>query len=147
MVLALPVATTLVVAACSHSPDLTGGAWTLGGFGTFPPGEAGIMQQPSTSEYTITFNADGSVAVATDCINVVGTYTIDASSRAMTITLEPSDRSACTEDSLTDAFLGRLALVSSYAIFNEGTVLTLFLGGYREMIFDHWPDEPTQAPD
>ena len=140
------MATILVVAACTSWSGLTGGTWTLSGFGDFPPGSVGIMQQPETSEYTITFNPDGSVAVATDCTDVVGTYTTGVSSGLhpdpMTITLVPATPGRpCPEGSLSDAVLANLAAVRSYGSYNEGTVLTLFYDAHGQIIFSRQTDQ------
>jgi heat shock protein HslJ len=67
---------------------------------------------PSPQNYTIRFNADGSVNIQADCNQVLGSYTTDGSS--LTITTGPTSLAYCGEASLDQVYLQALSLVISY---------------------------------
>ncbi len=140
-ILGLAAAVLLLAAACSSSnaspsaaastsgASLTGGTWKLTGFTEVSPGAANVIPSAEQARYTITFNADMSVAILADCNNVTGTYTAASAPGAMTITLGASTKVACADDSLSDQFLAKLALVASYAYDGSDLILTQSDGG------------------
>jgi heat shock protein HslJ len=93
-------------------PSLTGVTWQWRSLTT--PVETISVNDPT--RYTILFNVDGSAAIQADCNNVGASYTADGSS--ISITLGPSTRAACPEDSLDQQFLTSLSAAAIY--FFEG---------------------------
>jgi len=72
--------------------------------------------------YTISFNADGSVNVKADCNNATGTYTADDNG-SLSIELGPMTLAACPPESRSDEFVQKLGFVSNF--FFENGVLYL----------------------
>ena len=68
--------------------------------------------------YTITFNADGTVNVKADCNNAAGAYTTDKNG-SLTITLGPVTLAACPPDSRSDQFVKLLGEAALH-FFQEG---------------------------
>ena len=82
------------------------------------------------SRYTITFNADGTVAVMLDCNRGNGSYVVDGSN----LTFGPiaSTRMACPPDSQDAAFSEDLAAVASFVLADGNLHLTLGTDGVME---------------
>jgi len=89
------------------------------------------MEVPTPEKYTIVFQSDGLVAVQADCNQVRGAYGLTESGIA--ITLGPSTKAFCGEESLDQQFLALLAAVE--AAENEGDGLVLKVNGGAEMRF------------
>lgn len=100
--------------------DLVGITWnwtgTLMGDGTeFEPNEPG--------DTTVTFNADGSVSVQTDCNVNLGTYTLDAAESTISIELTATTLIECPPESTQEQFLESLQNVTVWSIAEDGTLL------------------------
>ncbi len=80
---------------------------------------------PNPQNYTIKFNADGTVNIKADCNSIIGSYTVNGS--ALTITLGPTTGAFCGEASLDQKFLQSLQQVVSYS--SGGNQLYLQLAG------------------
>ncbi|MEZ4864289.1 MAG: S41 family peptidase [Caldilineaceae bacterium] len=77
-----------------------------------------------SDSYTLTFAADGSVAIQADCNRAGGAYTLTEDD-AFTITLGPTTLAACPEGSRSDAFLSYLGAATSLSF--EGPNLNIVL--------------------
>ena len=80
---------------------------------------------PNPQNYTVKFNADGTVNIKADCNSVNGTYTVNGS--ALTIMIGPTTGAFCGEASLDQKFLQSLQQVVSYS--SGGNQLYLQLAG------------------
>jgi heat shock protein HslJ len=84
------------------------------------------VKTPATpADYTVKFNADGTVAIKADCNNAAGTYTVEAGK--LTITVGPMTLAMCPEGSLSDEFVKELGQVNGYLMQNGKLYLTLKL--------------------
>ena len=110
-----------VVEAPSPGTGLEGITWQW--LSTVTPEEEITVNDPT--RYTVVFNAttdgEGSAQIKADCNNVGATYTVDES--AISITLGPSTRVACPEDSLDQQFL--TGLENAALFFFEGDDLLI----------------------
>jgi len=88
-----------------QSADNSGKSWT----------------SPNPANYTVQFNADGTVGIQADCNRVGGSYKADETS--LTIQLGPTTLMACPPPTLDSEFLRQLSEVSSY--FFDGNSLIL----------------------
>ncbi len=88
-----------------QSADSSGQTWT----------------SPNPANYTVQFNADGSVAAKLDCNQSNGTYKADETN--LTITLGATTMMACPPPTLDSVFTQQLGMVSSY--FFDGNNLIL----------------------
>jgi heat shock protein HslJ len=105
----------LALSACASggsSDDLTGIVWEWTAMQETVPASQSVVPDPEN--YTITFNADDTLAIKADCNQVTGSYTMSGSD--MTITLGASTLAFCGEDSQDAIYLASLDRVSSYAI-------------------------------
>ena len=85
--------------------------------------------------YTLTFNADGSVAIKADCNRAFGGYTV--SGDALTFGALGMTRAMCRPGSLDGQFVRELGSASAYALVDGALVLTIEGG---EMVL--MPHEP-----
>ena len=73
---ALAVACALGLASCSDGvtgpSDIQGGPWRLESMET----EGGMFKPPDPAQFTVEFNADGTLGVRADCNQCGGTYTL-----------------------------------------------------------------------
>jgi heat shock protein HslJ len=113
------LAVMLMVAACRRGNSIEGIVWQWTAMQETVPASQSIV--PNPENYTITFNADGSVNIKADCNQVSGTYTMNGSDLA--ITLGSSTRAFCGEDSQDQIYLTSLGKVSSYAVEADGLQL------------------------
>jgi heat shock protein HslJ len=121
---ALAVAATLIVAACSSGGGLTGKTWQLTAITEKVPAFHGVVPDAQQANYTIEFKTDGSYQAKADCNQVSGTYTT-TSSGGLTIVLGPTTLVACPEGSLSDQYIQALGNAASYAIANSQLTITL----------------------
>lgn len=77
------------------------------------------------ANYSVQFNADGTLAVQADCNQVGGSYTLDGSQ--ITITMGPSTLAACPEGSLGDQFVQNLSQANIYSFAGEELLIDLML--------------------
>lgn len=86
-----------------------------------------IATVSTTPNYTLTFNADGSLAVKADCNNAVGSY--QAADGKLTITLGPVTAAACGADSHSEKLLKLLGGAALYRFDNKDLVIELLADG------------------
>lgn len=92
---------------------LTGTTWAWMAF--TDPTQQFVVDAPQN--YTLDFQADGSLVVVADCNNAMGTYTIDGSS--LSIVMGPMTMAACPPGSLSDDFVRYLGSAAIF-FFEEG---------------------------
>ena len=80
---------------------------------------------PTTADYTIVFNDDGTVNVVADCNNANGTYTVN-SDATLTIVVRAGTDAACPPGSLGESFIEYLNQAGPFEVGDDG-VLTIGL--------------------
>ncbi len=147
--LALAVAVTVVVGACSSSGGsgggLTGKTWQLTAITEKTPAFQGVVPAADQSKYTIVFNSDSTFNATADCNVVGGSYATSGSS-SITITPGPSTLVFCGEGSLGDLYTHALSTATSYAIANDTLTLTLKDGGTLTFAAGTAPAASAAAP-
>jgi heat shock protein HslJ len=116
---ALFIIFALVLTACgggssSSGSAITGIVWQWTAMQETVPASQSVVPDPQN--YTITFNADNTVAIKADCNNVTGNYKLDGSN--LTITLGASTLMACGDATQDAIYLASLSRVNSYAVEN-----------------------------
>lgn len=88
---------------------------------------SGVEEPLDDSEnYTVTFNADGTLAAQADCNRVLGTYTADGGSvGGMRTQLGPATLAACGPDSHADLLVNVLESAQDYKVPPGGATLEL----------------------
>lgn len=89
-----------------------------------------------TGAYTITFNADGTVAVVADCNQANGTYRIDDT--ALTISILATTLAACPAGSLGGSFVEYLNQTGTFA-FSDTTLNIILMADGGTMTFVEIP--------
>jgi heat shock protein HslJ len=116
----------LALAACSSGDSLTGKAWQWTSWSSVTP--QAKEDVPDPSKYTVEFKSDGTFQATADCNTVSGTYD-SSTSGGLKIYPGPSTLVACGEGSLSDAFIEKLGLATSYTFFrSEMTINQADLG-------------------
>jgi heat shock protein HslJ len=87
---------------------------------------------PNPENYTIIFNADGSLAGKADCNSFSGTY---SQQNGFTITLGPSTMAFCGEASLDQQYLQLLSSVAAGGPDGAGGLALETAGGEQRMLF------------
>jgi heat shock protein HslJ len=154
MRLAAPLSIALVLAASllaacsagSSGPTLTGKTWALTAVTSKTPAFQGVVPAYQQSDYTITFNTDGTYSGTAACNQIAGksktsgsTLTITASASTLTFCPEPGDL-------VTDfgsIFAHSLTNASTYAVTSNTLTITLSDGG--TMTFGPPPVVPSSA--
>lgn len=95
------------------------------------------------SRYTIVFNEDGTADIKADCNNVGATYTAEGSS--LGITLGPSTRVACPEDSLDEEYLAGLGSAAAFAVEDGELILELPDGGTMSLAIEPVVEGPAPS--
>jgi heat shock protein HslJ/uncharacterized protein YraI len=114
--------------------ELVGSTWQwVGGLET---PSAPKLVVPTPENYTLTFNADGTLNIKADCNAVRGSY--ELSGDQLSIELGASTLVACEPDSLSDQFLAQLSQAKRAG--NGYGNLVIVLAGGGEMYF-----QPTAA--
>jgi heat shock protein HslJ len=114
------------LAACGSGDSLTGKTWQWNSWTSVTPQEKEDVPDPS--RYTVEFLGDGTLQAKADCNTVSGTYT-SSTSGGLKILLGPSTRADCGPDSLSEVFIERLGLATSYTFFrSEMTINQADLG-------------------
>jgi len=104
---------------------------------------AAATDVPNPENYTLIFRDDGSLNIQADCNMVLGSYVADGSN--LSITLGPSTRAMCPEDSLEQNYLDLLSQVSTFGMSGEQLVLGLSESG--ELLFKNGgPAEAVEEP-
>lgn len=102
---------------------LIGPTWQW--LGLIEPPSAPPTPIPNPQDYTLKFNADGTINIKADCNSMIGAYTVEGS--ALRITLGPTTGAFCGEASLDQKFLQSLQQVDHYS--SGGNQLYLDFGG------------------
>jgi heat shock protein HslJ len=119
-----PISTTPAISP----PSLVGPVWQ---WQQTQLNNGSVTTVKDPSRYTLTFMANGSLAIKADCNQVTGTY--QTTNAQLTITLGAATAAACPPDSQADTFVMQLANVGGYAFDGNALVLNLKLnsGGMR----------------
>jgi putative lipoprotein len=115
---ALLIGAGAVAAQDSESPSLTGVAWQWETFIDVYQSTDVLM-----SNYTVTFNEDGTFHVRADCRDVLGSYTANPDDSTISILLGPSTMIMCPPGSLSDAFTFLLSQVAIYSFTDSGELV------------------------
>lgn len=99
--------------------------WTVAGEGT--------TEVPNPENYTLLFNADGTLSGRADCNNFAGTYT--QNNGGIQIALGPMTAAACGEDSLDTVYLNALGQIVAGGPDGSGNLALENGGGETRMIF------------
>ncbi|WP_129670504.1 META domain-containing protein [Candidatus Chloroploca sp. Khr17] len=110
--------------AAAAAPTLQGKTWQWVSYNG--PTEV-IVTISTTPDYTLTFNADGSLAIKADCNQAVGTY--EAADGALRITLGPVTAAACGENSHSEKLLKLLPSAALYRFDGNDLVIELMADG------------------
>ena len=89
---------------------------------------------PNSENYTITFNADGTLTGKADCNNFTGTYSQE---NGFKITLGASTMAFCGEASLDQQYLTLLSNVAAGGPDGAGNLALETAGGEQRMIFNN----------
>ncbi len=87
---------------------------------------------PNYQNYTITFNADGTLTGKADCNSFSGTY---SQQNGFTIKLGPTTLAACSEGSLSQQYLNLLSNVAAGGLESPNSLVLETAGGAQRMIF------------
>jgi heat shock protein HslJ len=90
---------------------------------------------PNPENYTITFNADGTLVGKADCNNFAGSYSQE--NGGIIITLGPSTMAYCGDDSLDQQYLTLLGSVVAGGPDGSGGLALENAGGEQRMLFQN----------
>jgi pimeloyl-ACP methyl ester carboxylesterase len=102
---------------------LLGKTWEWVGFTN--PTQKFEVEMPEN--YTLTFQADGTVSIKADCNNAVGSYALDGSS--IKIEIGPMTMAACPSESRSDEFIKVLGFAAIYFFQDGHLFIDLFADG------------------
>jgi len=96
------------------------------------------------SEYSLTFNSDGTFSGVVDCNNIAGSYTVDGGIiGGVAFQPGPSTAAFCGEESKDVAIQNLLAATQSYRVATGGNKMNLIMpAGGGEYVFDAVPPQP-----
>lgn len=86
----------------------------------------------ASSLYSVTFSADGSVAVRADCNAAAGSYS--AKAEQLSIAIGPVTTALCAEGSLSETYLQQLGQVGSWMLSEDGALVLLLAFDSGSMI-------------
>ena len=89
---------------------------------------------PTTADYTLVFNDDGTVAVVADCNNANGTYTVN-SDGTLTIVVQAQTFVACPPGSLSDSFIEYLNQAGPFEVDDAGALIIQLMADGGTMTF------------
>jgi heat shock protein HslJ len=89
---------------------------------------------PATTDYTLIFNDDGTVAVVADCNTGRGSYTVN-SDGTLTIVVQVVTRAACPPGSLSDSFIEYLNQAGPFEVDEAGTLIIDLMADGGRMTF------------
>lgn len=104
--------------------EITGVTWQLQ---EISRGSGSVSPVADPTKYTLTLNADGTVAIVADCNTGAGTYEVDGS--AISFQQLATTRMACPQPSMGSQFTKVLGFADSYAVENGNLVLSYSNGG------------------
>ena len=99
--------------------EITGVTWQLQ---EISRGSGSVSPVADPTKYTLTLNADGTVAIVADCNTGAGTYEVDGS--AISFQQLATTRMACPQPSMGSQFTKVLEFADSYAVENGNFVLS-----------------------
>jgi heat shock protein HslJ len=126
------VAESPATAPADATGGLLGKTWQLTAVTEKVPAFQGVIPDAEQTNYTITFNADGTFEAKADCNSVSGTYaTADptAASGDLSIFPGPSTLAACPEGSFDGLFTIGLGSAASYEVASDVLTMTLVNDG------------------
>ncbi len=137
---------TLTGSAGSSGPTLTGKTWALTAVTSKTPAFQGVVPAYQQSDYTITFNTDGTYSGTAACNQIAGTYKTSGST--LTITAGASALAFCPDNDFGSIDFGSifahsLTNASTYAVTSSTLTITLSDGG--TMTFGPPPVVPSSA--
>jgi hypothetical protein len=123
----------IVLVACSSGDDdsITGIDWKWQSVTNQTTGVITAVEFPS--DYTITFNKDGTFEGKADCNNIAGTWSDES---GFSITLGPSTLAFCGEASLDTLYTGLLSSVAAGGPDGSGGLALETAGGEQRMLFE-----------
>jgi heat shock protein HslJ len=127
--------------AGSSGPTLTGKTWALTAVTSKTPAFQGVVPAYQQSDYTITFNTDGTYSGTAACNQIAGTYKTSGST--LTITAGASPLALCPDSDFGLIFAHSLTNASTYAVTSNTLTITLTDGG--TMRFGPPPVAPSSA--
>jgi heat shock protein HslJ len=89
---------------------------------------------PTTADYTLVFNDDGTVAVVADCNNANGTYTVNTDG-TLTIVVRAQTFVACPPGSLSDSFIEYLNQAGPFEVGDDGALIIQLMADGGTMTF------------
>ncbi len=89
----------------------------------FRGGDGEVLSPPTPEQYTVTFLADGTLAVQAECNRVSGAYSVDGA--RIEIDVDPEFGIRCAVSPLASRFLVDLDQVSSYVVWDGSLYLAL----------------------
>ena len=117
--------------------DLAGTDWQLVAYTTRDPVSQGVVPVDQRSKFTVSFAATGGTFSANaDCNVVLGTW-VAGPGNTLTITPGPSTTVACPDGQLGDLYILALTDTQSYALGDNGLVLTV--GDQGTLVFEPLP--------
>jgi heat shock protein HslJ len=108
-----------------YTGDLIGPAWAMY---KIPGADGSTVTMEDPDNYTVRFNADGTLDVKSDCNTGVGVYRLKSDNR-ITIDLTSGSSKDCGSESYSELFFERLESASSYEIDGDEMSLALTSGG------------------
>jgi len=141
----LPGATAalLILAASTVQADpgeLAGTSWQLVNIASM---DDTTYTPDDPSQFTLTFNADGSAAIVADCNRGMGTWSSEAAGQ-LTVGPIASTRMQCPPGSLSEKFLSQFEWVRSY-VFKDGHLFLATMADGSIIEFAPLVDVPTAA--
>ena len=127
--------------AGSSGPTLTGKTWALTAVTSKTPAFQGVVPAYQQSDYTITFNTDGTYSGTAACNQISGTYKTSGST--LTITAGASTLAFCPDSDFGSIFAHSLTNASTYAVTSD--TLTITLSDEGTMTFGPPPVVPSSA--
>ena len=112
----------------SPGGDLVGTSWQLTSFTTRDPAAGADVPAAERSKYTVSFAAGGTFSATADCNVLNGAWTATAAG-GLSMVPGPSTIVACADGSYGDLYVLALSNSASYAIANNGLIVTLRDGG------------------
>ena len=113
-------------APASGEPALAGTSWRLVEIVSM---DDSVYAPADRALYTVTFGADGTVAIRADCNRGTGTWTSPAGGPGLAFGVIAATQAACAPGSLHDRFMSQFEWVRSYVIENGHLFLATMADG------------------
>jgi len=130
------IAGLLILAGCTSGDDassgdsITGVEWQWQSLTNQSANET--TDVPNPSDYTITFNDDGTFEGKADCNNIAGSWSDES---GFSITVGPSTMAFCGEASLDTQYVNLLSNVAAGGPDGSGGLALETAGGAERMLF------------